>query len=153
MIDEAHQSSCKHHRHPYAQDAPYRLRLIAAQRCKAYGAKACKKQPHAPFHILPQDIDYHTYSVQSAPDDKIPACTVPHTAEEHGNESVDVGKELLAAALPEVREQQHRGAEGNQDHRYYPAAGKDEGDKGKEHYPEISAERSIPVASERYVQI
>lgn len=125
------------------------------------GLKNIKAQADKPDHqgadidiaAFPEAINQHSEAVQTTPDHKVPAGSVPQTAEEHSVHPVDVRDQFLAVLLAESDQE---GKDGG-DHKHHsenpPVLRKGRGQESDAEDDGIRAESAVAVASKRDVEV
>ena len=68
--------------------------MVDNQACRERDKR--RQRPPVVFQAFPKLIDQNAQAVQAAPDDEVPACAVPETAQQHRVHIVDVGGNLLS---------------------------------------------------------
>ena len=94
-IKMLHQCAGKNHARPHTANTPQRRRGKVVD---DEARRKRNKRSHRPPVVLqafPELIDKDAQPVQAAPDDEVPACPVPETAQQHRVHVVDVGGNLL----------------------------------------------------------
>lgn len=73
---------------PYEQEIEDRRRRKGLQREDQEGEQTEQKRSESPGEIFPELVDYHSHTVEAAPDDEIETGPVPEAAEEHCDEGI-----------------------------------------------------------------
>ena len=113
----------------------------------------CGARAEGDAALAPDFVEHLAKAVEAAPDDEVPACTVPPAAHDLGCHGVHVGGDELAGIGFEVcvdADVEEERAEGDTDPH---AARKHDGHKAQEAHPEERAESRVAVAAQRNIQV
>jgi len=153
MVHVPEQCHGGHKRHPHEEQIENRRGEKRPKQPQRDGDGQEQQRTHVPVHVLPELISYGSKPVESAPYYEVPAGSVPQAAKQHGYETVDVGDDILAPGGVKQGDYSHHSSEGQDSDADPETPGKPDSQHCKEDYPEVSAESSVPVASERNVQV
>ena len=103
--------------------------------------------------LAPNLVEYLAKTVQAAPNNKVPAGTVPPTAHNLGGHGVHVGGNELARFGPKVGDNRNVGEQEPKHNAHEHAARKHNGHKAQERHPEIRAHGGVAVTAQRNVEV
>ena len=153
MINDGRVDAHEKYAEPYSGNGAYRNRVVLVEnraQCKETksnrGADGCAA-------LDPELVEHLTKAVQAAPDDEVPACAMPPTANNLRCHGVHIRGNRLAGFRLEVgenRDVDKEHAKGNADPH---AARKEDGHKAQETHPEECTDGCVSVTAKRDVQV
>ena len=153
MIEHPHGGAYEYDQCPDEEHIEHRSRDRGLKNIKGHADETYDERPDIDIAALPEPVDQHSETVQTAPDHEVPAGSVPQTAKEHRVHPVDVRDEFLAVFLAES-DQKCQHCRNDQNHSENPPVlGQSRGQESDSEDDRIRAECAIAVASKRDVKI
>lgn len=138
---------------PDGDNSPKRRVMPFAGNGRDGGDKEHQDGAHFDFLLAPLRVCYHSESVQSAPDDEIPAGAVPESADKLRNHGVHVFGDCLAGVLFEECAQTENQVKNPQGESDPDASRKHNRNGGNDCRPKERAESCAPVSAERNIHV
>ena len=153
MIEHPHGRAYEYDQRPDEEHIEHRSRDRGLKNIKGHADETYDERPDIDIAALPEPVDQHSETVQTAPDHKVPAGSVPQAAKEHRVHPVDVRDEFLAVFLAES-DQKCQHCRNDQNHSENPPVlCQSRGQKSDSEDDRIRAECAVAVASKRDVKI
>ena len=153
MVEHPHGGAYEYDQCPDEEHIEHRSRDRGLKNIKGQAYETYDERPDIDIAAFPEPVDQHSETVQTAPDHKVPAGSVPQTAKEHRVHPVDVRDQFLAVFLAEG-DQKCQHCRNDQNHSENPPVlGQSRGQESDSEDDRIRAECAIAVASKRDVKI
>ena len=153
MVEHPHGRAYEYDQCPDEEHIEHRSRDRGLKNIKGQADESYDERPDVDITALPEPVDQHSETVQTAPDHKVPAGSVPQAAKEHRVHPVDVRDEFLAVFLAKS-DQKCQHCRNDQNHSESPPVlGQSRGQEGDAEDDGVRAESAIAVASKRDVKI
>lgn len=153
MIEHPHGGAYEYDERPDVEQVEHRSWDRGLKNIKGHADETYDERPDIDITALPEPVDQHSETVQTAPDHEVPAGAVPEAAKKHRVHPVDVRDQFLTVFLAESYQDGQNGGDHEHDSENPPVLGQSRGQESDSEDDRIRAECAIAVASKRDVKI
>ena len=153
MVEHPHGGTYEYDQRPDEEHIEHRCRNSGLKNIKGKAYETYYERPDINIAAFPEPVDQHSEAVQTAPDHKVPAGSVPQTAKEHRVHPVDVRNQFLTVFLAEGYQDGQNGGDHEHDTENPPVLGQSRGQESDSKDDRIRAESAVTVASKRDIKV